>query len=174
VASASFTALTRETLESAYLRLEKPLFNVLLRWVWNREEAMDVMHEAFEQVWRRRPEVDAATLDSYLWRSALNTAAKRRRSVKVRSFFSRLIAREQSTPAPDAALDAAQHESAVRAAIEALPEKLRVVIVMCELSGLSYEEISQALGIPIGTVGSRRAAAMQRLSVTLLEFSEPT
>ena len=56
--------------------------------------------------------------------------------------------------------------------IDALPEKLRQVVVLCELSGLSYEEIARTLEIPVGTVGSRRSAALARLAVTLGPIEE--
>ncbi len=173
--SSSNTSLARASLEAAYLRLERPLFNVLLRWVWSREEAMDVMHEAFEKVWRRRASVDETTLDPLLWTTALNLAANRRRANKLRTMLgldSPSAPLESSQKSSDEQVGSAQVDQHVRKAIDALPEKLRVVVVMCELSGLSYETIAKTLAIPIGTVGSRRSAAMQRLEQQLQHLKE--
>ena len=60
----------------------------------------------------------------------------------------------------------------VRTAIEELPYKLRLVIVLRDLQGLSYEEIAQIVGCPIGTVRSRLHYATQRLASTLRPYVE--
>lgn len=173
--AAAFTAgLQRETLEAAYTRLEKPLFNVLLRWVWNRDEAMDVLHEAFERVWKARKRIDQTTLDPFVWKTALNLAANRRRGHKLRAFFGLEAVDDVEANEPSATdqLHGAKVELQVRRAIDALPEKLRQVVVLCELSGLSYEVIARMLEIPVGTVGSRRSAALARLAITLGPLQE--
>jgi RNA polymerase sigma-70 factor (ECF subfamily) len=168
------SGLQRSALEASYLRLEKPLFNVLLRWVWSREDAMDLMHEAFERVWRRRARVDEATLEPLLWKTALNLAANRRRAQKLRALFGLESAAELAAPeaSSDARLASAQTGRAVRAAIDALPEKLRQVVVLCELSGLSYAAIAKTLELPVGTVASRRAAALEKLALALGPLQE--
>ena len=164
--------LSRATLEAAYARLERPLFNVLLRWVWGRDEAMDVMHEAFERVWRRKEKVDELTLEPLVWKTALNLAANRRRTKKLRTMlgFDETEPVASQMPGSDDQMGAAQVDQRVRRAIDGLPEKLRSVVVLCELSGLSYEAIATTLDIPIGTVGSRRAAAMAKLSTQLSDL----
>ncbi|MEW5738655.1 MAG: RNA polymerase sigma factor [Myxococcota bacterium] len=166
--------LTRPALEALYARLEKPMFNVVLRWVWDREEARDVVHDAFVRVWQRRAKVDEATVEPYLWQVALNVAANRRRGKRLKAFFGLDAAGDVEAPGASSedALAKAQASRAVRAAIDALPEKLKVVVVMCELSGLSYDEVARTLGIPAGTVGSRRAAAMEKLAAALGPLEE--
>jgi RNA polymerase sigma-70 factor (ECF subfamily) len=62
-------------------------------------------------------------------------------------------------PLPEEALIASADRSTVRAAIAALPDAFREAIVMREINGLSYREIADACGIPIGTVMSRLARA---------------
>jgi RNA polymerase sigma-70 factor, ECF subfamily len=65
-----------------------------------------------------------------------------------------------------AALRAAARES-LEAAIRLLPEEFREVIVLREIQGLSYKEISEVAGVPIGTVMSRLSRARQRLQLAL-------
>ncbi len=60
----------------------------------------------------------------------------------------------------------------VRSAIEQLPYKLRLVVVLRDLHGLSYEEIAQIVGCPIGTVRSRLHYATQRLATVLRPYVE--
>ena len=88
---------------------------------------------------------------------------------KLRRFFSLETAEHEvdTTLDPHAALELEQRRLSVRKAVEALPEKLRSVVVMCELSGLSTRQISEALQIPPGTVSSRRSLAMAALEKSL-------
>jgi RNA polymerase sigma-70 factor (ECF subfamily) len=169
VSEAAPRALDRSTFEAVYARLEKPMFNVALRWVWDRDEARDVVQDAFVRVWQRRAKVDAATVEPYLWQAVLNAAANRGRARRMKAFFGLEAAEGEAAPgaSSEEALAGAQQQRAVRRAIDALPEKLKVVVVMCELSGLSYDEVSRTLGIPMGTVASRRSAAMAKLEAAL-------
>ncbi|NOY26897.1 MAG: sigma-70 family RNA polymerase sigma factor, partial [Oligoflexia bacterium] len=65
-----------------------------------------------------------------------------------------------STMAADAALEDAEQMARVRAAVDALPERLRSVVMLCTFSELSYAEVAQVLEIPAGTVASRKNKAM--------------
>jgi RNA polymerase sigma-70 factor (ECF subfamily) len=71
-----------------------------------------------------------------------------------------------SRPADAAAIEASDRD-AVNRAVAALPTEFREVIVLRELDGLSYKEISDVVGAPIGTVMSRLARARKRLAATL-------
>ena len=56
-----------------------------------------------------------------------------------------------------------------------LPEKLRAVVVLCVFSEMSYQQVSETLGIPPGTVASRKNAALARLRAELgPQFVEPS
>jgi RNA polymerase sigma factor (sigma-70 family) len=160
--------LDRRTLEGLYVRLEKPMFNVVYRWLWSAEEAEDVIQEAFLRVWRARERVDASTVTPLLYKTALNLASNRRRSRRLWRWLGLDERREPSAERPaDELLEDEARRRRVRAAIEALPEKLRRVVVLAELSELSYGEIAVVLGIPVGTVGSRRNLALTRLAEAL-------
>jgi RNA polymerase sigma-70 factor, ECF subfamily len=159
-------ALDRSTLERLYVKLEKPMFNVVYRWLWNAGDAQDVVQEAFLRIWKARDDVDLATVEPLLYRTALNLASNKRRSARVWRFFGLEEARDEPTPAKtsEEALRVEQTRHRVRAAIDALPERLRQVVVLAEYSDLTQPEIGVALGIPAGTVGSRRHAALAQLS----------
>ena len=66
---------------------------------------------------------------------------------------------EQSPPTPEEALIAKADRDSVAAAIDALPLAFKETLVMREINGLSYREIAEATGAPIGTVMSRLARA---------------
>ena len=64
---------------------------------------------------------------------------------------------------PGAAVEAQSQRAALRRAIDDLPPEFREVIVLRELEGLSYKEISDVAGVPVGTVMSRLSRARRRL-----------
>ena len=162
-------ALDRPTLEALYVKLEKPMFNVVYRWVWNASEAQDVVQEAFLNIWNARDRVDPATVEPLLYRAALNLASNRRRSSRIRRFLGLEAASDEASPARTAeeALASEETRGRVRSANEALPERLRQVVMLSECTDLTQPEIGAALGIPAGTVGSRRHAALAHLSEQL-------
>ena len=69
--------------------------------------------------------------------------------------------------AAGAALDRAQDRQTVRTAIEQLPAEFREVITLRELEGLSYKEIADIAGVPIGTIMSRLARGRRQLQMIL-------
>ncbi len=74
---------------------------------------------------------------------------------------------EETPPTPEEALIAKADREGVAAAIEALPLLFKETLVMREINGLSYREIAEATGAPIGTVMSRLARARALLIATL-------
>ena len=73
---------------------------------------------------------------------------------------------------PEWSVMSSELQGRVRHAIEELPYKLRLVVVLRDLQGLSYEEIAQVVGCPIGTVRSRLHYATQRLATVLRPYVE--
>ena len=73
---------------------------------------------------------------------------------------------------PEALAMTEEIRSTVNAAIESLPEDLRTAIVLRELEGLSYEEIAEAMGCPVGTVRSRIFRAREAIDNRLRDVFE--
>ena len=158
-------------LEALYTRLERPVYNVVYRWVWSEEDAAEIVQEAFVRLWMMRDRVRLETAKPLVYRIALNLARKRRRWRRLRTFVG---LDEQTTPAhAEAALLSAERAATARQAVESLPEELRSVMLLCHYSGLSYREIGEALSIPEGTVASRRNTALKRIQASLEEAHEP-
>ena len=79
----------------------------------------------------------------------------------------------QQTPSPETALLLAERTEVVTKALRELPTEYREVLVLRELEQLSYREIADIAGIPLGTVMSRLSRARQRLRQTLFDCIEP-
>jgi len=163
--------LDRTALEALYVRLEKPLFNVVYRWVWDAEGARDLVQETFVRLWKRRRGIAPSTAEALAYWTALNLACNRRRAQKLWGWLTldTLTRAPEAKVRPDEQLERSERRRLVRAAIDALPESLRQVVTLCELADLKYEEIAEILGVPAGTVASRRHAAMGRLEDALSE-----
>lgn len=161
--------MDEDDLDQLYARLERRLCNVIFRWVWRMEEAQDIAQEAFVRLWRMRDRVDMASVEPLVYRIALNLAVSRRRSQKLWRWLSLETLAERPSPrqAADESIAARDERRRLRAAVDALPEDLRRVIVLCELSELGYDAVGRILSIPAGTVGSRRHRALRLLRETL-------
>ena len=164
-------ALDRPRLEELYRRLERPLFNTVFRWLWNRHDASEVVQETFVRLWGMRERVDLDRVTPLAYRIAVNLAANHRRHRRLWGWISLETLDERAAPAdnPGASVETREREDAVRQAVEALPERLRRVVMLCEVGGLSYAEVAATLGIPEGTVASRRNHALRRLREALGE-----
>jgi len=161
--------LSEAALEELYLRLERPLYNAVFRWIWDGAEARDVVQEAFVKLWSMAGRVEPSTVEPLVWRLALNAAANRRRSRRLWQWLTlEVLSAEAGSARPaDQALQDHEREAALRRAVDELPEKLKKVILMCEFSEMGYAQIAATLGIPEGTVASRRNAALKKLEQTL-------
>jgi RNA polymerase sigma-70 factor, ECF subfamily len=157
--------ITEREWHALYVTMERRLFNLAYRYVWDRQDAQDTVHDAFLQLWARRGQIRADTADRYLWTAVLNLCKKRRRWRRTKFFLSGDDALRELPIAdptePQAA--AAQEHGLLHQAIDRLPEKLRGVLLLTEFAEMSHQSIADLLGIPAGTVASRRHLALQRL-----------
>lgn len=163
-----------EELERLYVRLERRVYNVVFRWVWNEEEAQEIVQDAFVRLWKMRERVDPETVEPLVYRIAINRATDRRRWRKLRRWLSidKLFDLTDDEPLADSALMAHHERVRLRRAIEELPDALRHVVLLTEFSGLSYREVAEVLDIETGTVGSRRNRALTWLRRSLATDGE--
>lgn len=73
----------------------------------------------------------------------------------------------QTESSPEDRLCSAEDAGRVRVCLESLPEVFRAVVVFCDIEGLSYEQVAEILGLPVGTVKSRHARGRARLREAL-------
>ncbi|HSQ02549.1 MAG TPA: sigma-70 family RNA polymerase sigma factor [Burkholderiales bacterium] len=148
-------------------RHQDRVYRYLLRLTGSHDEALELTQEAFIKAWEAlpawRPE---AQFHTWLFRIASNAAMDVLRRRKVVDF----VALEEDydapaeAPGPEAQLDTKQRLHALDAALARLTVEQREMILLREVEGLSYEEISAALGIHEGTVKSRLARARVALA----------
>jgi len=148
------------------------VFAVARGLVYNQADAEDITQEVFFKVHAKLQTFrEEAAFSTWLYRVTVNAASdyiKKRRREKASSVedMTRLPLEDPSADPPSKVAKQALR-SAVREAISELPRKFRTVLVLRELEGLSYLEISRILGISKGTVESRIFRARGRLKKQL-------
>ena len=126
-----------------------------------RFEAFVRAHREFRQL--RDREKFRAWLARMAWRLALD----HRRGQKRRAAREDRAARPDITPSHEGAAIDAERSARLWAAIDALPERLRVVIVLASIEGHGVKEVAVLVGAPEGTVKSRLSDARQKLQEML-------
>jgi RNA polymerase sigma-70 factor (ECF subfamily) len=145
-----------------YGELEKPLYNVVYRMLWDAGESQDIVQEAFLRCWRKRSGIRPEGMKAVLYRAALNLALNRRRRLRLWRFVGVETVDETPADGTDEAIP-----QRLREAVDALPAPYRTVLLLTEIAGMNYGEVAGTLGISEGTVGSRRTRALARLRRTL-------
>ena len=160
-------SLSSTALETAYLRLEKPIYNYLYRWFWDAGMCEDLMHDAFERIWRRWRRVDEERIDALVWTTVINLARNKVRDRKRWQWLPLQVSLyAPGNPEILAGLD--ERDRRLRQALDRLPPASREVLLLELYSGLGRAELAHCLGVPAGTLASRKHAAVKRLQ-TLLE-----
>lgn len=165
----------RRAFEELVITYQHRLFGVAFRMLGNRAEAEEIAQETFLRAHRALPEFRGeARLHTWLYgiasRLCLNRLASAERRV-VRGDDEALAAAASDEPSAAARLERAERDAAVREAIGALPEERRIVVVLRDLEGLSYDEIAEVLGLEPGTVRSRLHRARLDLKAKLERFT---
>jgi RNA polymerase sigma-70 factor (ECF subfamily) len=167
------------------LKYQRRVERLIGRMVRDVDLVQDIAQETFIRAYRALAQFRGdAQFYTWLYRIAVNTAKKQLMELKrdplvFQSQFKSAEEDETSgsereltqsatdTETPDAVLASKEIAEAVNAAMEALPEELRMAITLREIEGMSYEEIAQALDCPIGTVRSRIFRAREAISARI-------
>ena len=134
------------------------VYRLAYRLTGNRYDAEDLTQEVFVRVFRSLSSYTPGTFEGWLHRITTNLFLDQvRRKARIRfealpDDAERLASRERG---PAQLYDDTHFDADVQAALDALPPAFRAAVVLCDLEGLSYEEIAATLDIKIGTVRSR-------------------
>ena len=182
----AFTLLVR--------RHEKPLINFIAQFIGDRDSAEDLAQETFIRIFQAAPRYKPgrAQFNTWMYHIASNLCKNelRNRARRERHWVDNTVkdsdaedaeaageslitnAPADATYQPDRVLARKELRDALRKAIAALPEQYREPLVLRDIQGLSYEEISKVLGIRAGTTKSRINRARLILKDKLKPFME--
>jgi RNA polymerase sigma-70 factor (ECF subfamily) len=147
----------------------------LARWLMRDEsEAEDMVQEAYIRAIRHHAGFRGGDEKAWLLAIVRNKCYDRLRqigsSLQAEEFDEMHHSAQHSAPTPETALLVAERSQILRRSLEELPAEYREVLVLRELEQLSYREIAEIAGIPIGTVMSRINRARQRLQQSLAGY----
>jgi RNA polymerase sigma-70 factor (ECF subfamily) len=135
------------------------VYRLAYRLTGNPHDAEDLTQDVFVRVFRSLHRFQPGTFEGWLHRITTNLfldGARRRQKIRFDGLAEGSAERLPSSwPNPSDQLADADLDHDVAAALSALPPEFRAAVVLCDIEGLSYEEISQVLDIKIGTVRSR-------------------
>jgi len=168
VEAAAEAALDWETIVDQH---SDRVFRLAMRLTGNRHDAEDLTQEVFVRVFRSLHTYQPGTFEGWLHRITTNLfldQARRRQRIRFDALSDERAARLASAVAgPATAYDDRTFDDDVEAALAALPPDFRAAVVLCDIEGLTYEEIAEILGAKLGTVRSRihRGRAMLRAAL---------
>jgi len=150
------------------------VFGVALRMLGSAAEAEEIAQDVFLRAYRALHDFRGdAKLSTWLYaiasRLCLTRLGSSERGMSHRG-GDKLARIPDQDPGPEAALEQSEREAALLRAIAELPDDRRIVVVLRDLEGLSYEEIAGALDLELGTVRSRLHRARMDLKDKLERF----
>jgi RNA polymerase sigma-70 factor (ECF subfamily) len=146
------------------------VYRLAYRLTGNPHEAEDLTQEVFVRVFRSLSSYTPGTFEGWLHRITTNLVLDTvRRKARIRFDALPDDAERLASPAagPAQVYDDTHFDHDVQAALDALPPDFRAAVVLCDLEGLSYEEIAATLGVKIGTVRSRIHRGRSQLRAAL-------
>lgn len=178
----SFLAGDRRAFDRLVLLQKKQVFNLCYRFLGDYDDADDCAQEVFVKVSRTLKGFRfESSLKTWLHRVTVNTCKNRLNSLeyRLRSRRERIdMVREtddearnadieDNTRSPEAELVRKEIDRLIQGAIDTLPAKQKLVVVLRDIEGRSYEEIVEITGLRPGTVKSKLSRARQQLRETL-------
>jgi RNA polymerase sigma-70 factor (ECF subfamily) len=148
------------------------VFRLAYRLTGNRHDAEDLTQDVFVRVFRSLDSYTPGTFEGWLHRITTNLFLDRvRRQQRIR--FDALPDDAErlagDTPSPATEIDERLFDPDVQRALDALAPEFRAAVVLCDIEGLSYEEIAATLGVKLGTVRSRIHRGRAQLRAALAD-----
>lgn len=173
----------RHAFDLLVLKYQQKIVNLVMRYVRDPTEALDVAQEAFVKAYRALPGFRGdSAFYTWLYRIAINTSKNYLVTLQRRPPEYELDAqdadlsernyhlRDEETPEGIAMQE--QLRQIVEQSIAGLPEELRTAILLREIEGMSYEEIAAAMDCPVGTVRSRIFRAREAIDDAIQPLME--
>lgn len=166
------------------LRYQNLLFGIALRLLGDEDTAADAVQEALISAFRRFHTFRGDSLKSWLARVVVNASydelrrKRRQHSVPLEQFNAEGDEIESSAwlvdpqADPELQFEFSELESAIQNSLAKLPAVYRLMLVLVDIEGMSYEEAAMAAGIPVGTVKSRLARARVQMQKSLQASGE--
>ncbi|GDY29990.1 RNA polymerase sigma factor SigE [Gandjariella thermophila] len=146
------------------------VYRLAFRLTGNQHDAEDLTQETFIRVFRSLASYKPGTFEGWLHRITTNLfldMARRRSRLRMEGLPEDTDRLAGDNPSPEQVYSATHLDPDLQAALDELPPEFRAAVVLCDVEGLSYEEIGATLGVKLGTVRSRIHRGRQALRAAL-------
>jgi RNA polymerase sigma-70 factor (ECF subfamily) len=152
-----------------YDRFSPRLYGLALRMVRNAKDAEDVLQESFRQIWKRAETYDSNLSSAFswammiVWHKSMDRLRSRHRVERIADSAAAFhhFAEADETSALQPLVTERRLE--VRQALAKIPDDQREALSLAFFSGLTHQQISEHLGVPLGTIKARIRRGLQRL-----------
>lgn len=174
----------RKAFDTLVHRYHRQAYNVAYRMTGNHADAEDLTQDTFLKAFRFFANYNRSMpFENWLYRIMSNMFVdwlRRRPKAQIRSLDEPIRQEEGETTldlpdtaeGPEALTLSCELDAEMQAALNTLPEDFRLTVVLCDIEGLSYEEISEVMGCSIGTVRSRLHRGRKLLREKLRPYFE--
>ena len=159
-----------DLLETLFHDARGELLGTLYYLIGNMEDAKDALQETFLKCWRKHDQLDSIeNLKAWVFRIALNTGRDIRKTAwkRRRQSLAEDAIMFSTSESPEADLVRNEQIDQLSQAIIRLRPNEQEVFLLRQNGGLTYEQIAEATGLPLGTVKTRMRAAISRLRETV-------
>lgn len=134
------------------------VYRLAYRLSGNQHDAEDITQETFIRVFRSLDRFEPGSFSGWLHRITTNVfldTVRRRNRVRINPIGEEAAEMPSTEPTPEQTLADADLDPDLQAALDDLAPEYRAAVVLCDVGGLSYDEVGAALGVKVGTVRSR-------------------
>jgi RNA polymerase sigma factor (sigma-70 family) len=134
------------------------VYRLAYRLTGNRHDAEDLTHDVFLRVFRSLQDYVPGTFEGWLYRITVNLfldRARRKQRIRFDALPDDAERLASGGPSPERQVLESAFDDDVQDALDALPAEFRAAVVLCDIEGLTYDEIAATLQIKLGTVRSR-------------------
>lgn len=181
IGSARDDGMRRREFERLVRKHQRDIFNAALRMTGDPADAEDVAQEALVKAYCAFEQFELGTnFRAWILRIVTNTYInefRRRRRTPEMTTWDELSREElgkladEDEDSPELAALAGAIDAEVEQALAEIPDVFREAVIMCDMHGMAYGEIAEALGVPIGTVRSRIARGRGLLQEKLKDYA---
>jgi RNA polymerase sigma-70 factor, ECF subfamily len=166
------------------LEYQDMAFNVAARMLSDEDAAADATQTAFISAYRSLDSFRGGSFRAWVMRMVSNACLDELRRRKRRPQVSLEPVNDDDEeiespawladdgPSPEDLMERAELDNALQSCLQGLPEEFRMVVLMVDIEGMDYQEVSSAVGTPLGTVKSRLARARLKMRDCLQKYGE--
>jgi len=157
-----------DAFEQILLRYERLIHHITRRYFNNIEDALDASQDAIIRIYKGLPNViirEDGSLKAWICTVTANTCldAVRKKRIVAEELTNENISASPTLPSAEESAITNERVNEILAAIAKLPDDHRIILILRDMQGLTYEELAEALGLTLGTVKSRLSRARAAL-----------